>query len=184
LVDRFFGQRYRQSLHTTDWRKAQSEETKLIAQAESGRLTLSGQKFARLAFSEAAERYMADGLARWAPRTIQTERERSRPLVAYFNATELTKITAQSVRDFMAKRKASGISNRTINRERDFLRGVLKMAKRWQLIADEVRPLPGGENVGRALLSEEKLKLLKTAASKAEWQVASIRPCVAANSGP
>jgi len=104
--------------------------------------------------------------------------------VAYFNATELTKITAQSVRDFMAKRKASGISNRTINRERDFLRGVLKMAKRWQLIADEVRPLPGGENVGRALLSEEKLKLLKTAASKAEWQVASIRPCVAANSGP
>ena len=63
--------------------------------------------------------------------------------MAYFNATELTKITAQSVRDFMAKRKASGISNRTINRERDFLRGVLKMAKRWQLIADEVEVKSG-----------------------------------------
>lgn len=103
------GQRYRQSLHTTDWRKAQSEETKLVVQAECGRLTLSGQKFARLAFSEAAERCLADGLTRWAPRTIQTERERSRPLVAFFDATELTKITAESVRDFMAKRKACGI---------------------------------------------------------------------------
>ena len=149
------GQRYRQSLHTKDWRKAQSEETKLIAQAESGRLTLSGQKFARLAFSIAAERYLSDGLTRWAPRTIQTERERSRPLVAYFNATEVTKISAESVRDFMAKRKACGISNRTINRERDFLRGVLKMAKRWQLIADEVRPLPGGENVGGLSLQKK-----------------------------
>ena len=175
------GQRYRQSLHTKDWRKAQSEETKLIAQAESGRLTLSGQKFARLAFSIAAERYLSDGLTRWAPRTIQTERERSRPLVAYFNATEVTKISAESVRDFMAKRKACGISNRTINRERDFLRGVLKMAKRWQLIADEVRPLPGGENVGRALLAEEKLKLLKTAASKPEWQVARLAMILALN---
>jgi hypothetical protein len=47
--------------------------------------------------------------------------------------------------------KPAGFSNRTINRERDFLPGVLKMAKRWQLIAHEVRPLPGGESAGRFL---------------------------------
>ena len=142
--------------------------------AETGRLTTTIQKFARIAFSKAAERYIAEGKTRWAERTLQTERERSRPLTAYFGTTEVRKITAESIRAYMAMRKADGVSNRTINRERDFLRGVLKMAKRWQLFADEVRPLPGGENVGRALLAEEKLKLLKTAASKPAWQVARL----------
>lgn len=55
------GQRYRQSLHTTDWREAQAEEKRRITLAETGRLTVTSQKLARVAFSEAAERYMADG---------------------------------------------------------------------------------------------------------------------------
>jgi integrase len=63
----------------------------------------------------------------------------------------------------------------------DYANLVLKMAKRWQLIADEVRPLPGGENVGRALLAEEKLKLLRTAASKSEWDVARLAMILALN---
>src|SRR5271168_4395380 len=111
------GQRYRQSLHTRDWREAQAEEKRRITLAETGRLTVTSQKLARVAFSEAAERYMADGKTRWATRTIQTERERSRPLVAFFGATELRKITAESVRAYMTKRKSEAISNRTINRE-------------------------------------------------------------------
>src|SRR5580700_11050193 len=175
------GQRFRQSLDTKDWREAEAEEKRRIAMAETGRLTPTSQKFARVAFSKAADRYIAEGRTRWAERTLQTERERSRPLTAYFGTTEVRKITAESIRAYMAMRKADGISNRTINRERDFLRGVLKMAKRWQLIADEVRPLPGGENVGRALLAEEKLKLLKTAASKPEWNVARLAMILAVN---
>ena len=168
------GQRYRQSLDTTDWREAQAEEKRRITLAETGRLTVTSQKLARLAFSEVAERYIADGKARWAPRTIQTEHERSRPLIAFFGATELRKITAESVRAYMADRKSRGISNRTINRERDFLRGVLKLAKRWHLIAEDVRPLPSHESIGRALLPDEKSKLLKVAALKPEWLVARL----------
>jgi hypothetical protein len=145
------GQRFRQPLDTTDWREARAEEKRRITLAETGRLTVTSQKLARVAFSEAAERYMADGKTRWAPRTIQTERERSRPLVAFFGAAELRKITAESVRAYMAKWKSEGISNRTINRERDFLRGVLKQAKRWHLVAEDARPLPSHEAIGRAL---------------------------------
>src|SRR5215469_14414897 len=86
------GARYRQSLHTTDWRAAQAEEKRRITQAETGILTTSSQRHARLAFSEAAERYIAEGKTRWAPNTIRTEHERSRPLIAYFGCTELRKI--------------------------------------------------------------------------------------------
>ena len=50
------GQRFRQSLDTIDWREALREEKKLIAQAETGKLSSSGRSFARLAFIEAAER--------------------------------------------------------------------------------------------------------------------------------
>jgi integrase len=67
-------------------------------------------------------------------------------------------------------RKAAGTSNATINRELDIIRGVLKEAKRWHLFADEIRPLPLRQKIGRALSYEEKLKLLKTAASRPEWQ--------------
>jgi integrase len=175
------GQRYRQSLDTTDWREAQAEEKQRITLAGTGKLTLTSQQLAREAFSIAAARYIADGKTRWAARTIQTEQERSRPLIAYFGATELRKFTADSIRAYMAKRKAEGISNRTINRERDFLRGVLKRAKRWQFIAEDVRPLPSHESIGRALLPNQKLQLFKVASKRAEWQVARLAMTLAFN---
>ena len=53
------GQRYRKSTQTTDWREALSEEKKLIAEAQAGKLSATGQSFARLAFTEARERYLA-----------------------------------------------------------------------------------------------------------------------------
>ena len=52
------GMRFHQSLNTTDWREALSEEKKLIAQAQAGKLSATAQAFSRLAFVEAAERYL------------------------------------------------------------------------------------------------------------------------------
>jgi hypothetical protein len=52
------GQRFRESLDTSDWREAQRREKELIAQASAGKLAPSGQQFGRLAFSEAADRYL------------------------------------------------------------------------------------------------------------------------------
>jgi hypothetical protein len=52
------GQRFRQSLDTSDWREAQAKEKELIAQASDGKLTPSRQEYARLRFSEAADEYL------------------------------------------------------------------------------------------------------------------------------
>jgi len=52
------GQRFRQSLETSDWRQALSKEKELITQAKEGKLGACARGFARLSFSEAADRYL------------------------------------------------------------------------------------------------------------------------------
>ena len=57
------GQRYRQSLKTSDWRKAQAEEKKLIRDAQAGKIASVRLAMARLPFAEAAEQFLADRLS-------------------------------------------------------------------------------------------------------------------------
>ena len=175
------GARYRQSLKTTDWREAQAREKELIAQASQGKLAPSSQQFGRLAFSEAAERYITDRSPHLAPKSIRSERERIKRLKDFFGATPLTRISGDAIRQYIAHRKGQGISNRTVNLELGILGRVLKRAKRWHLVADELKPLPERRNVGRALSYEEKVRLLKTAASKPEWQIARLAMTLALN---
>jgi len=175
------GQRYRQSLDTTDWREAQSREKDLIGEATAGKLVPSSQLFAKLTFVEAADRYMADRLPHLAPRSVVTERERLKPLRAFLSTLTLTRISADCVRDYIGYRKKQGAANRTLNMELGILRRILKRAKRWHLLAEDVKPLPERHNVGRALQHGEKLKLLKAAASRPEWQLARLAATLALN---
>src|ERR1700731_795320 len=107
------GARYRQSLKTKDWREALHREKELVTQASTGKLAPCSQQFARLAFSEAADRYVDDRKAHLAPRSIVTEQERLKPLKAFFGSTALTRISADSIRQYIAQRKSSALSNRT-----------------------------------------------------------------------
>ena len=56
------GQRFRQSLETSDWREAQAKEKVLIAAASQGKLSASSEDFARLIFEDAVEKYLAGRL--------------------------------------------------------------------------------------------------------------------------
>ena len=175
------GQRYRESLDTTDWREAQRLEKEKISEAQQGKLVPSSQQFSRLAFSEAADRYLDDRRAHLASRSIVTEQERLKPLRAFFGATALNRISADSIRQYITHRKKAGLSNRTVNMEVGCLSRVLKRAKRWHLVADELKPLPERRDIGRALTHEEKIRLVKMAASKPEWQVARLAMTLALN---
>ena len=164
------GQRFRQSLDTTDWREAQAREKALITQASQGRLAPMSQQFSKLTFEEAATKNLAERIARLAPRSVQTERERLKPLVAEFGQIKVNRITVEMVRAYLADRKAAGVANKTINLELGVLRGVMKRAKLWHVFMDEIKPLPVHSQVGRAMTLDEKLRLAKTAAMKPEWQ--------------
>jgi len=61
------------------------------------------------------------------------------------------------------------------------LRGVLKRAKRWHLMADDIRLLPLRESVERALAYDEKLRLLKIADGRPEWVIARLAMALALN---
>jgi integrase len=167
------GERFRKSLDTSDWREAQRKERELIAEAKKGKLMASRDEFSRLPFGEAANKFIADRIPRLAARSIQTEKERVKPIEAWIGSIPVWRLTVEQVRAYLRERKAAGRSNATLNRELDIIRGVLKRAKRWHHFAEEIRPLPVRENIGRALTYEEKVKLLKRAAARPEWQTAA-----------
>ena len=175
------GQRFREGLDTTDWREAQAKEKELISLATQGKLAVAPMQFARMAFGAAADRHVEDKEPRVAPRSIQTEKERLKPLRAFFGATSLNRISADAVRRYITERKAKNISNRTINMEVACLARILRRAKRWHLMAEDLRPLPERHDVGRALTAEQKALLLSRAYSRPEWMVASCAMSLALN---
>src|SRR5882762_5745261 len=168
------GQRFRQSLETSDWREAQKKEKELIARASQGKLAPLSQQFSKLTLKEAGEKNLAERSAHLAPRSVQTERERLKPLCSVFGPVKVHRITVEMVRTYVADRKAANVANKTINLELGVLRAVMKRAKLWHHFSDEIKPLPVHTQIGRAMTLDEKLRLAKTAAMKPEWQSARL----------
>ena len=175
------GQRFRQSLDTTDWRKAQAEEKKRIAEASEGKLTLKAQAFWKLGFTTAGERHLEDRTPHLAVKSIETEKERLKPLREHLGETPLIRITPDMLRNYVTQRRKAGVANKTINLEIGVVRGVLKRAKRWHLFSDEIKPLPARHQVGRALAKEQKLHLAMLADKNPDWQNARLAMTLALN---
>jgi integrase len=175
------GVRYRISLDTRDWREAQRREKEKVAEAQSGKLSLAGQSFARLAFSEALERYLVDRSVHVSPGSNRSEADHAKPLRQSFGPTVVSRISADMIVAHIRQRKGEGISNVTINMEVGILRRVLKRAKRWNFVADEIPRLPERRDIGRALTMEEKLRLIRISAAKPEWVTARLATILALN---
>jgi len=90
-------------------------------------------------------------------------------------------VSAESILAYMRQRSEARISNATINRELDVIRGVLKRARLWHRAADDVKPLPVRSNIGRALAPDEEVRLLRVARSRPEWQTARLAMILALN---
>jgi hypothetical protein len=79
--------RYREALDVTDRREALGLEKKRVAEIQQGKITApTSRAFARLAFPQAADRYVEVRKGRVAERTTQLQIERLRPLRRYFGA--------------------------------------------------------------------------------------------------
>src|SRR5580658_10365402 len=91
------GVRYREALHTSDKREALRLEKKRVAEILAGQgASKSGREFARKPFSEAAKVFVEERVGHVAERTIQFERERLKPLTAFFGETPLLRIRAEN----------------------------------------------------------------------------------------
>jgi len=175
------GQRFRQSLETTDWREAQSKEKERIAQASAGKLAPSSQQFSKLSVPQAIDRYLEDRAAHVQPRSKRSESDHAKPIREYFASLPVGRLDAESLLAYIRHRKAKSLSNTTVNMEIGILRRILKRAKRWHMVEDEIPQLPERRDVGRALSPEEKLHFLKLAQSKPEWEIAYLASILALN---
>jgi integrase len=168
------GVRYREALDTTDKRVAKDLEKDRIAAIKNGKgASKSGREFARKLFGEAAAVYLEERKPHVSERTMQFEKERLRPLMKHFVERALLRFKAEDIAAYQTARLGAGISPRTVNMETGVLRRMLKRAKVWNAIAEDVKALPERQGtVGKVLPAELKRKLFETAASKPEWLVA------------
>ena len=172
------GQRYRMSLHTGDWREAQSEEKKKIAEAQDGKLSPASQQFAHLAFSEAADRYLLSRRLELSPRSLKKETQLLVQPRKFFGATRVSKISTD---DLLAFRETQRGNPSYVNMQMGVIRRILKRAKRWHIVGGDLRPLKERPGIGRALSPDEKRHLLKTASLRPEWQTARLAANLALN---
>jgi integrase len=166
------GVRYRMSLDTADWREAQSREKEKITQASTGKLAPSSQQFARLAFTVAADRYLESRKLDLLAKSLEKEKWLLVRPREFFGATQLCRIAAEDLQAYRERRSQDRTSPTYINMEMGAIRRILKRARRWHLMAEDVKPLKEHRGIGRALSYEEKLKLLRVAGSRPEWQAA------------
>src|ERR1700751_4825609 len=145
------GQRFRQSLDTSDWREEQAREKELIARASQGKLAPASQHFSKLNITDAIEQYLADRAAHVQPGSRRSESDHAKPLREYFGCLPISRIDSGSILAFVRERKAKSISNTTVNMEIGILRRILKRAKRWHFVEDEIPRLPERRDIGRGL---------------------------------
>ena len=102
-------------------------------------------------------------------------------LRTYFKQEPLKAITAKQITDYRTWRSDQGVGPATLNSELGILRRILKRAKLWARVADDIRPLKEPSTIGRALTEEEKLRLLKTAMARPEWETAYLAAILCLN---
>src|SRR5450755_406588 len=175
------GQRFRQSLGTTDWREAQSNEKQLIAEASEGKLTHNSTALARLPFPQAADDYVSARKLELALASRAKEKQLLVQLRAYFKQEPLKTVNVKRITDYRTWRAEQGVGPATLNAELGILRRILKRAKLWARVADDIRPLKEPSTIGRAITEEEKQQLLKTAVMRPEWETAYLAAILCLN---
>jgi integrase len=175
------GQRFRQSLETGDWREAQAKEKQLIAEASEGKLTHNSTALARLPFTQAADEYVSARKLELATASQAKEKQLLVQLRAYFKQEPLKAVTVKRITDYRRRRAGQKVGPATLNAELGILRRILKRAKLWARVADDIRPLKEPSTIGRAITEEEKQRLLKTAVMRPEWETAYLAAILCLN---
>lgn len=61
------------------------------------------------------------------------------------------------------------------------MRRILKRARLWARVGDDMRPLKGPSTIGKVLTEDDKQRLLKTAVMRPEWETAYLAAILCLN---
>ena len=174
---------YKEPFGTTDRRKALEMEKERVAEIHQGKgASPFGKEFGRKPFGAAADVFLQERKAHVSERTHQLERNLLSPLRRHFGEKPPGRINANDIAAYQRSRRETGISGRTLNMEIGVLRQLMKRAKVWSRVAEDVkRDKENTQTVGRVLTVEQKRLLFDTAGSKHEWLVAYSAAVLAVN---
>ncbi|MEN6535742.1 MAG: tyrosine-type recombinase/integrase, partial [Bryobacteraceae bacterium] len=177
------GVRYREALNTTDKREAIALEKKRVGEIQQGKaVSKLGREFARMPFSEAADQFLEERKPHVAERTLQLERNLLIPLRRFFQDRAVMRIRAEEIAAYQRIRRETEIAGRTLNMEVGVLRRIMKRAKVWSIVSEDVKlDRENTRPVARVLTEGQKKLLFDTAASQIEWLVAYCAAVLAVN---
>jgi len=157
------GSRYQRSTGSRSKEIAIRAEARMLTELDEGRNKLPSKR-KPTTFQVAAKDWMEASRARWSKANTDIHSYNLAHLNKCFGKMLLTEITAERIGKYQATRKDEQASNRTINMEIGTLRMILKAAKLWRAIEDDVHMLTEDKNVGRALTPDEDSRLLEACA--------------------
>ena len=159
----FRGQRIRESTGSdskTLATKAERQRRREVEESANGVRTARRPVF----FGTAAHEWMAANKARWSESNVSIQEFNLKHLSTYFGSMPLAEITPQHIGKYQGIRQKEGASNRTMNMEVSTLRMMMKAARLWGAISEDVRMLPECRDIGKALTPDEEKRLLRRAA--------------------
>jgi len=163
------GIRYRIPLKTKNWQEAKKREKERITDAAEGRLSQKCDNFARLGFSDAADKFLEGRKIELCESSYKKEKQLLVRPKRHFGSLPLRRVETHHLLAYRDQR-ASDVGPVIVNMEMGVIGRILRKAKRWNLVAADIKPLRNrGEEVGRAMESSAKAKLLKIAGSRPEW---------------
>ncbi len=166
------GIRIQRSLHTKDKRDATTKAHDIVSEAKQGKITTNSISFAKLPFGEAVDKFIEGKRLEVKQSTLVKNKQLLKKPREFFKSLRLNQITSEHVLNYREWRSSQGVGPTIINMEVGLLQQILKRAKRWQFIADDIKRLKEPPTIGRAMSPEQKLQLLHTASQKPEWQTA------------
>jgi integrase len=171
------GERHREPLGTTDWRRAKELEKTRLAELQKRPPdpTRRAHQFSTLKLADAIAMYAEDRRAQVSPRMAAWWKENAVPLSKFFGDRPLRKITPADLMAYQNTRTDLGRAPKTVNGELSVLRQILKHAKLWYRFSDDYKPLKNTKPpAGQALTDEDQARLFAVAKSRPAWMFAYV----------
>lgn len=169
------------STKRVSYEDAKRARRRALQEQEEGRLPEG--EIARLPFERAASQYLQRAGVRIRSSSLKKEHSFLVRPKKYFGRVTCERITAAHIHEMQAEMKNDGCKNTYNNLVLGATVRVLRFAKVWHRIRDDVTRLSERDNkpVARILEPEEKKRLFQIAASNPNWMVTYAAGLIAAN---
>lgn len=169
------GVQHRESLGTSDWRKARQlakDRTQQLEKRPPDPAKRS-KSYGSMDVKAALLAYAAERRAQVSPRMCAYWKEQIPALSGFFKDIKLRGILSIHISEYQNARLDAGKAPKTINGEVSVLRQLMKHAHLWYRFKEDYKPIPNHKPpIGQALTDDDQARLFEVAQSNPHWMIA------------